>query len=213
MDKYDLVLDLVEHPDKYSPVEIEELLSDPELKEIYTLLCKTGASLKINEEHSGPDVDEEWQKVCAQNRASRFRFSIFGNRAASLVIISLTSLAALAIGVAIAVMHPNKNEPSVVSNVDIKNEESKVNGNDTFTIVDEILPTEPVLYKDETLGVILDVVAKSYGVSVKFCTEDTSNLHLYFRFNPELPLTEVVDQLNTFEQINIRVEDKTLIVD
>lgn len=40
MDKYDIVLDLIEHPAEYTPEKIEEMLSDPETREIYNLLCK-----------------------------------------------------------------------------------------------------------------------------------------------------------------------------
>lgn len=213
MDKYDMVLDLLEHPDKYSPTDIEELLSDPELKEFYTLLCKTGTTLKINEEQSRPDVDEEWQKVCARNKASRFRLPILGNRAASIAIISITSLAALAIGVAVAVKQSDKKETEAIQNIDLRKETTKVIKKDTITVVDSSLSTEPILYKDETLGEILDVVARSYGKTVEFRTTETANLHLYFKFNPELTLTEVVEQLNTFEQINITIVGNNLIVD
>ncbi len=213
MDKYDLVLDLVEHPDKYTPAEIEELLSDPETKELYTLLCKTATSLKINKKTSSLDVDEEWQKVCARHRISRFGLNIFGNRAASIVIISITSLAAVAFGVAVAVKQSDGNAPVAVKKIESVNDRTKVKETDTINSPDISLPAEPVLYKDETLGEILEVVAKCYGTSVEFRSPETSGLHLYFRFNPELPLTEVVDQLNTFEQINIRLEGNNLIVD
>lgn len=40
MDKYKLVLDIIEHPDKYSSEKLQTILSDPKTKELYNLLCK-----------------------------------------------------------------------------------------------------------------------------------------------------------------------------
>ena len=57
MDKYGIVLDLIEHPDKYTPQQIEILLSDSETRAIYNLLCKTQSSLKSYE--NDVDVDDE----------------------------------------------------------------------------------------------------------------------------------------------------------
>lgn len=216
MDKYDSVLDVLEHPDKYTPSEIEEILSDSEAKEFYTLLCKTGASMKINEGIPCPEVDEEWKKMTNRHRANRFRFLFFGNRVATIAIISLTALAAVALGVAVAVKQMDRRVPDAAQNsapaVDEKALGAVIEQNDT-AICDSLLPKEPVLYKDVTLKEILDVVEGCYGVSVDYLNAETAKLHLYYRFNPELPLDEVIDQLNTFEQINIRIEGTNLIVE
>lgn len=45
-------------------------------------------------------------------------------------------------------------------------------------------------------------------------TNDSANeLRLYFRWDKELPLDEIVGQLNNFEQINITLSDRTLIIE
>ena len=60
MDKYDLVLDIIEHPEKYTSEQLAEIMSEPETREIYNLLCKTESVIKGYEE---PDVSAEWEKL------------------------------------------------------------------------------------------------------------------------------------------------------
>lgn len=57
MDKYELVLDIVEHPEKYTSEQLAEIMSDPETREIYNQFCKTESAIDANEE---VDVDAEW---------------------------------------------------------------------------------------------------------------------------------------------------------
>ena len=66
MDKYDIVLDLIEHPAKYTPERIPEILSDPEAREIYNLLCKTDSTLAATD--AEVDVNAEWQKFSQRHK-------------------------------------------------------------------------------------------------------------------------------------------------
>ena len=69
------------------------------------------------------------------------------------------------------------------------------------------------MFEDEPLEKIMKEVADAYGVKVKFNSKNAASLHLYYKFDPSLPLTEVVEQLNTFEQINIRHTGNILTID
>lgn len=55
-------------------------------------------------------------------------------------------------------------------------------------------------------------MAGYYGVTVKFNQDAAKSLLLYFEWDQSLPLNEVVEQLNNFEQINITLTDKALTV-
>ena len=95
MDKYALVLDIVEHPDKYTTQQLSEILSDPETREIYNLLCKTESAVTFNNHKI--DVDAEWERFAAKRAGHRRRFFMWaGNRAASIAAIVGTSIAAMA---------------------------------------------------------------------------------------------------------------------
>ena len=63
MDKYDIVLDLVEHPDRYTPEQTAQVLSEPEVREIYNLLSKTASACNASEDVADAEVDAEWRRL------------------------------------------------------------------------------------------------------------------------------------------------------
>ena len=69
------------------------------------------------------------------------------------------------------------------------------------------------MFEDEPLETIMKEVAATYEVEVMLNNKETASLHLYYRLDPSQPINEVVEQLNTFERINIRQDGNTLIID
>lgn len=71
---------------------------------------------------------------------------------------------------------------------------------------------EPVLFEDDSLGNILNSIAKNYNVGVRYDTDNAEDLRLYYRFDPSLPLEDILEQLNTFEQIDLHFDGRNIIV-
>jgi len=216
MDKYDIVLDLIEHPAEYSPERIAEILSDPETREIYNLICKTGSTFASKD--TEVDVNDEWQRFSKSHKKPKFRFLWSGSRAASITAIGFTSLAVAAIGITVAVKTfesqpqplETKSETSVTTSVYVSEPVEK----DSTAVAEEVvLPNALVLFEDASLEEILNSVAEVHGVSVEYKKPEVAMLHLYYKFDPAIPLKETVEQLNSFEQINIRINGKKIIVD
>ena len=212
MDKYELVLDIVEHPEKYTSEQLAEIMSDPDTKEIYNLLCKTDSAIEAKKE---VDVDEEWEDFSEKHsiRPRRSKFWV-GNRAASIAAIVGTSIVAVAAGIAVTVAVIDHKPEPVAENVVVASSVVAVS-TDTITTKNDTVMVNltPIMFEDEPLEKIMKEVADSYGVEVKFNNKEAALLHLYYKFDPSLPLTEVVEQLNTFEQINIKQNGKILIID
>lgn len=212
MDKYDLVLDIIEHPDKYSSEQLAEIMSEPETREIYNLLCKTESAIKDSEE---PDVSSEWEKF-SDSRLVRSRrvFSWFGNRAASIAAIVGSSIVAVAAGIAVTVsVIDHKSEP-FAENTAVAPSAVAIFTDTIATKCDTVnVYMTPVMFENEPLEKIMNEVAKTYRVEVKFKDENVASLHLYYKLDPSLTLNDVIEQLNTFEQINIRRNGNTLIID
>ena len=211
--RYDIVLDIMEHPEKYISTQLKEILSDPETREIYDLLCKTDSAI---ESDKAVDVDAEWEKFAQEHKIRKRRPFVWrGNRAASIAIIICTSLVAIAAGIAITVaVKDNDSKPAV---------ETTSNSNTVSTVIPEeglvepqdtlMAVTEPVMFEDDSLEDIMKAISATYGVDVTFNNKEVAGLHLYYRLDPSLPLDEVISQLNTFEQINIRLNGDTLTID
>ena len=211
--RYDIVLDIMEHPGKYTSTQLEEILSDPETRDIYNLLCKTDS---VIESDKTVDVDAEWERFTKTHKVrKRWPFIQRGSRAASIAIIICTSLVAIAAGIAITVaVKGNDSKPTVettsnsntVSNVSL--EKGLVKPQDTLMAV-----TEPVMFEDDSLEDIMKVISATYGVGFTFNNKEAASLHLYYRLDPSLTLDEVISQLNTFKQINIHRNSNTLTID
>lgn len=214
MDKYDIVFDLVEHPDRYSREQMTEILSDPETREIYNLLCKS-ASAVTAASADDDDIDAEWRKFSAANPAGGQRLMWFGRRAASVIGFALLSLVAVAVGIAVTIAVVESRPDSAAESVQTDDVPETVmemaapdEAGDSVAVL-----TSPIVFENETLENILALVASHYGLDVKFDNSASAGLHLYFNFDPQLSVGQVIDRLNTFEQINIRLDGKTLTVD
>ena len=206
------MLDIIEHPDKYSSEQLAEIMSEPETREIYNLLCKTESAIKDSEE---PDVSSEWEKF-SDSRLVRSRrvFSWFGNRAASIAAIVGSSIVAVAAGIAVTVsVIDHKSEP-FAENTAVAPSAVAISTDTIATKCDTVnVYMTPVMFENEPLEKIMNEVAKTYRVEVKFKDENVASLHLYYKLDPSLTLNDVIEQLNTFEQINIRRNGNTLIID
>lgn len=64
--KWDMLLDFLEHPEKYSETQKDELLGDEEVNELYQQLVETRQSLDFAKSKEGmkmPSIDAEWEKL------------------------------------------------------------------------------------------------------------------------------------------------------
>lgn len=215
MDKYDLVLDIIEHPDKYSDAQLEEILSDPEIRDIYNLLCKIDSAVEAKKEMSADDVNREWAGFQSHGFSPGFKFLWFTGRAAGVAVFLLSSFVALAIGVAVKVTVFDRSEKQRSVNVIAQQKQGKVVAVDTIEVVKDsiVAPIEPILFEDATLAEIMASIEEAYSVKADFHNDKAKDLHLYYRFDPSNTLADIIEQLNTFEQINIRIDGTTLIID
>ena len=203
MDKYELVLGIVEHPEKYTSEQLAEIMSDPETKEIYNQLCKVDSAIEADKEI---DVDAEWEDFSEKHSVRcRRTFLWAGSRAASIAAIVCTSVVAVAAGIAVTVAVIDHKPGQIAESVAVAPSAIEVPA-DTITAKSDTARVSrmPVIFENEPLEKIIEV---------KFSNADAASLHLYYKFEPSLPLNEVVEQLNTFEQIDIKQNGNILTID
>ena len=80
------------------------------------------------------------------------------------------------------------------------------------TVKADTITTEPYIFNNVPLDSMLTTIAAAYGVSVEFENEAARQLRFHFVWKREDSLSRVVEKLNTFEAVNIGIEDKTLVV-
>ena len=216
-DNIDRLLDALEHPENYNDTEIEQLLTDPDEREVYEMLRKTA---DISAPVPEINIDEEWRRFEAKQPKRRpviFRWlSFMASRNAAAVVTALVGTLAV-VAATIGVTHyfnANKEMAQTEQTEPQKQTaiaDSKVAPTDTIPAETTPLP-ETIVFKGENLEKILADMSGYYGVTVKFNQDAAKSLQLFFEWDQSLPLKEVVEQLNNFEQINIILTDKVLTV-
>ena len=216
-DNIDRLLDALEHPENYSDADVEQLLANPEAREVYNMLRKTAdASAPVPE----INLDEEWRRFEAKQPKRRpviLRWlSFIASRNAAAVVIALVgTLAVVAATIGVTNYFNANKEMAQTEQTEPQKQTAIANSNvaPTDTIPAETTPLpETIVFKGENLERILADMAGYYGATVKFNQDATKSLLLYFEWDQSLPLREVVEQLNNFEQINITLTDKVLTV-
>ncbi len=221
-DRTDRIFEAIEHPERFSDDEIQEMLDNPGIQELYKQICKTADALTTTEE---PDIDREWEQFVNRQRKSvaqglLYSLRVFFNRnAAAVLICTVASLAVVAatLGVSYSLSHTAVNEEAMAADIESATVKSRpeVAPSKNTVQVDESTPEElrTVVFKDESFGEMISVIADFYGVSAVYKNEKPKELRMYFQWDQSLPLSEIVEQLNNFEQIRISISDKTITIE
>lgn len=216
-DKIDRLLDALEHPENYTDTEVEQILSDPQAREVYDMMRKTAdASAPVPQ----INLDEEWQRFEAKQTRRKpviLRWLPFmaSRNAAAVVLALVGTLAVVAATIGVTHYFNANKEMAQTEQTEPQKQTDKANANvaPTDTVPAETAPLpETIVFKGENLERILADMAGYYGVTVKFNQDAAKSLQLYFEWDQSLPLSEIVEQLNNFEQINITLTDKALTV-
>ena len=80
------------------------------------------------------------------------------------------------------------------------------------TVQADTISVEPYIFNNVPLDSMLTAIATAHGVGVEFENEAVRHLRFHFVWKREDSLSRVVEKLNTFEAVNIGMEDKTLVV-
>lgn len=135
----------------------------------------------------------------------------------SAAVVTVCILSAAAIATVIGVkLHERQATPISYSgeNTELVQAATVITEQDTATIEPATAGKyEPVLFENTSLEEILNTMKGRYEVEVIFKSPEAKSLRLYFNWNPELPVTEIVELLNNFQQFSIRLSDNTLIVE
>ena len=80
------------------------------------------------------------------------------------------------------------------------------------TVQADTIPVEPYIFNNVPLDSMLTAIATAHNMQVEFENEAARHLRFHFVWKREDSLSRVVEKLNTFEAVNIGMEDKTLVV-
>ncbi|MDE6022099.1 MAG: DUF4974 domain-containing protein [Muribaculaceae bacterium] len=210
MDKIDRLLEVIEHPDRYSDAEIDALMNDREVQDVYDLISK---AKDCAHQPETPDVNAEWREFAKSEGIGRFSFGSFIRRNSAAVVIGvLATIAAVAAGISISVSQTKNNNENAIL---VSEKPAEINLDKTVGASEvkmHVKPVEIIVFKEETLGKILGDVADYYGASIEFKNEEAKDLRLHVKWDQGKTLAETIDMLNNFEHIDITLSDNNITV-
>lgn len=215
MDKFEKILDIIDHQEKYSDEEIREILQDEECRKLYQTMVEVDSAL----ENPSPiiNVDEEWEKFSQEHQLQEeatHPITSWRKQAASIVGFVLIS------GIAFAAIHTyikRSQEPTQVTADThpeaIKSDSVKqVAGKDSLT---HPKPEKPAIHKtfeNVAFEQMISEIASYYDLQVKFENNEDKTLRLYYEWNSHSNIENIVKELNQFENVNIELQQNELIV-
>lgn len=224
MDKFEKILDIIDHQEKYSDEEIREILQDEECQKLYQTMMEVDSAL----ETPSPiiNVDEEWEKFSQEHQLQEEATQNAAQEAASHPITSWRKLAAsiagfvLISGIAFAAIHTyikRSQEPTQIT-ADTHPEVIKLDSAKQVAATDSLThpkPEKPAIHKtfeNVAFEQMISEIASYYDLQVKFENNEDKTLRLYYEWNSHSSIENIVKELNQFENVNIELQQNELIV-
>ena len=216
------LLELQEHPEQLTDEQLQQILADDEMRQLVQQLGFAKRAFKHDAlKNDTPDVEGEWEKFAASHSEEleildegeykpRLRAYLAPRKiAASFIGVLLASgIAFAAIQVVRNISTPKPQLPSMEQVIDTKPVTSLL----ADTVKADTMPIEPYIFNNVPLDSMLTAIAVAHNMQVVFENEAARELRFHFVWKREDSLSRVVEKLNTFEAVNIGIEDKTLVV-
>ena len=232
--KWDMLLDLLEHPEKYSETQKDELLGDEEVNELYQLQVETRQSLdfaKSKEKMKMPSIDAEWEKLkeekqqkeeMSQNAETQQTAKLFSLWSPMRKVAAVAAVLFVS-GITFAAIHlvTRSHQPSDNSNTELvasqKDSIQQVSAPQKSNIEEKTdsasLAQLPLVYENAELQNILTPIAGHFHLQVTYQNESARHIRLFLQLEKNMSLDDIIELLNHFEKVNIRHEGQTLIVE
>ena len=232
--KWDMLLDLLEHPEKYSETQKDELLGDEEVNELYQQLIETRQSLDFAKSKEGmkmPSIDAEWEKLkeekqqkeeMSQNAETQQTTKLFPLWSPMRKVAAVAAVLVVS-GITFAAIHlvTRSHQPSDNSNTELvasqKDSIQQVSAPQKSNIEEKTdsasLAQLPLVYENAELQNILTPIAGHFHLQVTYQNESARHIRLFLQLEKNMSLDDIIELMNHFEKVNIRHEGQTLIVE
>ena len=201
------LLDAQDHPETFPEEELQAMLKEDDLRESAELMARLKQAY-IGKETEDIDVDAEWQRFASQKPKRRS----WGWMQIAAAFIGLLMLS----GITYAAIHIVSSSRSQQAEVQARNQGDRSLDSDGKAVdqgpVVPLIP-EPKTFENVPLKDIATELASFYHINIETRTAETAALRLYYPWNPQMPLRQVVEELNRFEKVHLTLTNDTLIIE
>ena len=199
----------------------DELTNEREQSDACINFAERGGRGRSQLKNDIPDVEGQWEKFAASHANELDALDEGEHKPRFLAFLAPHKIAAsfigvlLASGIAFAAIQVVRNIstskpqlPTTEQTTDIE----PVTSRPVETVKADTIPAEPCVFNNVPLDSMLTVIAAAHQAKVEFENEAARGLRFHFVWKREDSLTRIAEKLNTFDAVNIVVEDKKLIV-
>ncbi len=202
------LIDLLQQPDSCQEAELEELLCDPECRDLYELLSEArqaGAEGESEKALGGVDVDKEWCEF-KRRHASDGHWTWRKVAAACVAAVLVSGLAVAAVQV-VRTYTNDGTQPALEAD---DGETSSVDTEEGGITADSI--GQEMVFCDVELQEVMEALRERYDFSVRYKREEARHVRLYLQVDSAMTLDEVLLVLNHFSNLELSLQDSTVTV-
>ena len=200
------LLDAQDHPETFTDEELQAMLKEDDLRETAELMARLKQAY-IGKETEDIDVDAEWQRFASQKPKHRS----WGWMQIAAAFIGLLMLS----GITYAAIHIVSSNRSQQAEVQDTTAVAHRGSAPAARLASHEGPTscEPKTFENVPLKDIATELVSFYHINIETRNAATAALRLYYPWNPQMPLRQVVEELNRFEKVNLTLTNDTLIIE
>ena len=210
MEKTDLLFRMMDNPGQYTDEQWREILADSECASLYEMMRKTRSALdaeQVDQEFTAETVDREWERFAAAHQARTVKPFDWRKIAAAIAVLAVFGLAAAAIYSHFAHTPQTHTVENTTPNVNQQVTDRTENAVDA--VADK---PQAHLYDDVPLEQIINDLAAHYNVQPQWQGNEVRSLRLYYKWEPDFTLDEVVEMLNNFEAFSVKLDGDQLVI-
>ena len=191
------LLEMQEHPERYTEEEIRQLMADEECRQLYEQMVRATDALFAEDIAEG---QVRYEIPTTQH------FSLFKLAAAFIGLLMLSGIAYAAVHIAKSI-----NRTEVVEHMQSETAEPQVSTSPQQALPTDSIP-QPRVFENTPLDEMVTEIASYYNKVVDIQNGQAHELRLYYKWEPSVPLESVVEDLNHFDRVSLAIEDDKLIV-
>ena len=204
------LLKMTERPQDYTDEELQKLMGDQEMREYYELMvsAEAGFALRKEKNHGDRSRDSAGQNHGPVPMILPMILSL-GNRfmriaAMFIVVLMLSGIAFAAYRLVVGI-----DDKSPIQEVRTANPTQQAGALQQA----QTNPASIRTFENAELQQILKELSDYYHVSVEYRNEQSRHIRLYTKWDTTAPLQQIIELLNGFEKVSIRLIDNQIIAE
>ncbi len=199
-----MFFDMQEHPERYTDGQVEALLADEDIKELFHGMAMARMAMR----RANPkkvNAGEAWREFSAQHGIAAVKIPRPGSRfkvAASIIgfiFLSGITFAAIRSGAFRSVSSSNTPKTNAELAVSDKRDSAKAE----VAVKPDTLSFKPVVFDNAELGDVVSQLAAFYRVKAEFENEKARHIRIFFNWDKTKTLQRNIEILNAFDRIQI----------